>query len=172
MRWLCLILALTIEAASAADELLLYQHTREGLERQLASLSSQGVRRVTMAILPAGDPKRTPEGEFAMGYGGQGHLDLALPNPAFFQHLDWVLKRFASKGIEVAILPVDARSALFEANSTEKFYEWGRYLGRRYMKAKGLIWLREQGTKGGSAAALEEGIRQFDSVHRWEQWGH
>ncbi|MEO5951760.1 MAG: DUF4038 domain-containing protein [Chloroflexia bacterium] len=159
---------LSIPAAAADDSLLLYRYTREGLDKYLEQCVAKGVRRLSAVILPEGDPKPNAYGEYAMGYGGQGHLDVSLPNPAFFQHLDWVVKRAGSKGIELGLLPVEATSKLAEANSAGSFFDWGRYLGRRYMKAKGLVWLREKKQPGGPLTELEAGIRQFDSVHRFE----
>ena len=103
-----------------------------------------------------------------MGYGGQLHEDVSIPNPAFFQHLDWVIKKAESKRIQVRILVMDSNSALLGKNSTEKWFDFGRYLGRRYVKAKNLVWLRLFEPSAGSQLSLEEGIRQFDSVHRFE----
>jgi hypothetical protein len=172
MRWLILITALVTDACAQQQpgDRLLYEQTREGVDRILAESSAKGVRRITVVILTAGEPKRNVYGEFAMGYGGQGHEDVSLPNPAFFQHLDWVLKRAASKRIEVGILAAERGTALAAVNSRERFFEWGRYLGRRYMKAKGLVWLKPAGGSAGPLDAIEEGIRQFDTVHPTEEY--
>lgn len=163
MIWLLLIFALPI---AAADRMILYEQTRDGVERVLAEAVSKGERRIEIVIVPPGEARRTPMGEFAFGYGGQGHTDVSLPNPAFFQHLDWVLKRIQSRRIEAVVLPVDKASAMVGMNDREKWFEWGRYLGRRYMKAKGLVWLKQG--DAGLLLAVEEGIRQFDTVHRFE----
>jgi hypothetical protein len=153
-------------SCAAADRMMLYEQTREGVEKVLAEAAAKGERRIEIAIVPPGDPRRTPLGDFAFGYGGQGHADVSLPNPAFFQHLDWVIKRVQSRRMELALLPVDRGSNLVGGNDREKWFEWGRYLGRRYMKAKGLVWLRQD--NAGLLLAVEEGIRQFDTVHRFE----
>ncbi|MBM3759722.1 MAG: DUF4038 domain-containing protein [Acidobacteria bacterium] len=163
MLWLLLICALQ---SAAADRMLLSEQTREGVEKVLAEAVAKGERRIEIVILPAGEARRTPFGEFAFGYGGQGHGDVSLPNPAFFQHLDWVLKRVQSRRLEAVVLPVDRGSNLVGRNDREKWFEWGRYLGRRYMKAKGLVWLKQD--DAGPLLAVEEGIRQFDTIHRFE----
>lgn len=168
MRWLCFIFAVSLLASDAHKGMLLYEQTREGVDRLLANCVANGVTRLEVVILPGGEPKPNVYGEYAMGYGGQAHIDLALPNPAFFQHLDWVLKRAAAKQIEVAVLPAERRSSLLAGNSTEKLLDWGRYLGRRYMNARNLVWLRQSNEGVGPVPAIEEGIRIFDSKHRFE----
>jgi len=164
MRFFCLISAFLILSAQPATGLLLYEQTREGVERNL----TQGLSRLDLVILPAGEARPNVYGEFAMGYGGQLHEDVSLPNPAFFQHLDWVIKKAESKKIQVRILVVDTDSKLLGRNAAEKWFDFGRYLGRRYMKAKNLVWLRLVEPSAGSQLSLEEGIRHFDSVHRFE----
>ena len=168
MRWLCFIFAVSLLASDARKGMLLYEQTREGVDRILADCVAKGVTRLEVVILPAGEPRPNVYGVFAMGYGGQVHIDLALPNPAFFQHLDWVLKRAAAKQIEVAILPADSASSLLLGNSTEKLFDWGRYLGRRYMKSRNFIWLRPSTERIDALRAIEEGIQIFDSKHRFE----
>lgn len=168
MRYLIFTLALTNCFAAVGDELLLYRYTRDRLDKLLTRLSDSGIRRITLVIVPEGDPKANVYGEFAMGYGGQGHLDVSLPNPAFFQHLDWVIQRADSKGIEVALLPIDASSTLIAHNPRARFFDWGRYLGRRYMKVKRLVWLRQTNSVDGPLSDLEQGIRQFDATHKFE----
>ena len=168
MRGLYFILAASLLGAANPGETLLYEQTREGVDRLLADCAARGVKKLEVVILPAGVLRPNAYGDYAMGYGGQVHTDISLPNPKFFQHLDWVMKRAASKQIEVAVLPVDQGSVLLGSNSTEKFYDWGRYLGRRYMKARNLVWLKQSKESSGSLLAIEEGIRQFDSKHRFE----
>ncbi len=168
MLQLIFIFVATTLLAQSRSDLLLYRQTREGVDRVLAECVAKGVTSIDVAILPAGEAKPNVYGEFAMGYGGQEHMDVTLPNPKFFQHLDWVLKRAAEKRIELRLLPVDPRSILVTKNSSEKWFEWGRYLGRRYVKAKNLIWLRLSESSAGSLLSVEEGIRQFDSTHRFE----
>ena len=168
MRWLSFLCAVSLFAVEAPKGMLLYDQTRGGIERALADCVARGVTRIEVVILPAGEPRPNALGEYAMGYGGQAHTDVSLPNPAFFQHLDWVLKRAAAKQIELAVLPADRESVLLIRNSTEKFFDWGRYLGRRYIKARNLVWLKQSKESSGSLLAIEEGIRQFDARHRFQ----
>ena len=164
MRLLYLVCAVSVLSAQPSISLALYEQTREALEKALDS----GVTRLDLVLLPSGEARPNVYGEFAMGYGGQPHDDVSLPNPAFFQHLDWVIRKAASKKIQVRILAVQMDSKLMSMNSAEKWFEFGRYLGRRYMKVKDLVWLRTVEPSAGSLLSLEEGIRHFDSVHRFE----
>lgn len=168
MRGLYCIFAASLLGAANPGETLLYEQTREGVDRLLADCVARGVKKLEVVILPAGVPRPNAYGDYAMGYGGQVHTDIALPNPKFFQHLDWVLKRAAAKQIELAVLPADRESVLLIRNSTEKFFDWGRYLGRRYIKARNLVWLKQSKESSGSLLAIEEGIRHFDAKHRFE----
>jgi hypothetical protein len=164
MRLFYLICACLVLSAQPSTSLALYDQTREGLVKAMDS----GITRLDLVILPSGEARPNVYGEFAMGYGGQSHDDVSLPNPAFFQHLDWVIRKAASKKIQVRILAVQVDSKLMIMNPAEKWFEFGRYLGRRYMKAKNLVWLRTVEPSAGSLLSLEEGIRHFDSVHRFE----
>ena len=171
MRFLVLVLALSLFADPAQDGKVLYFGTKERTEGWLKDFAAQGGRRLEVVILPAGKALPNAYGDYVMGYGGQAHDDVALPNPAFFQYLDWVLKRAEAQKIQIALLAMHPDSALMAGNSKEKMFEWGRYLGRRYVKAKNLVWLRAPKGKTGSLAALEEGIRDFDLAHRFEDSG-
>ena len=164
MRFVSLICAFSILSAQTGTNLILYEQTREAMERSLAG----DITRLDLVILPAGKIRPNVYGDYAIGYGGQLHEDLSLPNPAFFQRLDWVIKKAESRKIQVRILVSDSDSVFLGKNSAEKWFDFGRYLGRRYMKTKNLVWLRLFEPSAGPLLSLEEGIRQFDSVHRFE----
>lgn len=161
----CLLLVFALQIQASDDAW--HRGTREAVDAFLLKATPQ--KRLELTLLPVGDPPPTANGEYVFGYGGQGHEDAALPNPAFFQHLDWVLKRAQGKGFVVGVLPVDPGSQVGKNNSRQKWFEWGRYLGRRYMKAKSLVWLKPD--DAGPLEAIYEGIRQFDSVHPIEASG-
>ena len=168
MQWLSFCCAVSLFAVEPPKRMLLYEQTRDGIEAVFADCASRGVRRIEVVLLPAGEVRPNALGEYAMGYGGQTHLDVGLPNPAFFQHLEWVLKRAAAKQIELAVLPADQQSMLLAGNSSEKFFDWGRYLGRRFIRTRNLVWLKQAKESSEAALALEEGIRHFDAKHRFE----
>jgi hypothetical protein len=132
----------------------------------------------------------------AVAYGGPwdglgspnryGHLPLrdfdpGQPNPAYFEHVDWVIERASALGLRMALLPVwaleqingftqvglseDGRSTLarvpFDRRNAERYGHW---LGERYRDA-GLIWVL-----GGDALPLwpaDVGVRHSPLIdHR------
>lgn len=163
MRWLIVLFAL---AASACDSrLALYEYTRESFPALLEACRAGGAGRMELVLLAPGEPRRNPYGEYAFGYAGQDHSDVSLPNPAFWQYVDWMLKRISARGMDVAILPLHPQS--FAALRSSQLTDLGRYLGRRYASYKRLVWLRPPGQETGGLSLLEEGIRSFDSRHPW-----
>jgi hypothetical protein len=168
MDWLRLVLLSVGLLYGQEQKVLIFPQSREAMELILDRAAAAAEKRIDIVILGEGAAKATLSGDFPFGYGGQGHSDLALPNPAFFQFLDWIVKQAERKRITVAILPLHPGSELLRNNSKEKIFDFGRYLGRRYMKAKQLIWLRLDKQPDGPLLALEEGIRQFDTLHPFE----
>lgn len=165
MRLETLFLFSVLSAGAQSGELSLYSQSREDVQRTLSQCLASGGKRLTVVILPAGAPGPNYYGQFALGYGGQEHVDVSLPNPAFFQHLDWVISRATSKGIEIRLLPVDPESKVLKVNDEQRLLEFGRYLGRRYVKAKLLVWIVPRAETAGTVGAITEGIRQFDNNH-------
>lgn len=165
MRWLLLFCLTPLAGAACLADNLLYGQSRDAAARTIADCAATGVKRLTITLLPSGEPPRNAQGEFALGYGGQGHTDLALPNPAFFQHLDWLVKRVAARGLQLAILPIAPDSTVRTGNPLGNFFDFGRYLGKRYARSKGIVWLRPSQTSPGLPSPVETGIRIFDSLH-------
>jgi hypothetical protein len=168
MYWLRLVLLSVGLLYGQEEKLLLFPQSREAMELILDRAAMAAEKRIDIVILGEGAVRSTGSGDFPLGYGGQAHSDLALPNPAFFQFLDWIVKQAERRRITVAILPLHPGSELMRSNSREKVFDFGRYLGRRYLKAKKLIWLRLDEKPDGPLQALEEGIRQFDALHPFE----
>jgi hypothetical protein len=158
---------IAVGAAWGCDtRLALYEQTREGFQHLLDECRQKGGGRIELVLIPGGEPRRNPYGEYAFGYGGQEHTDLSLPNPAFWRQVDWVVKRVTSRGWEAVLLVMEPGSFVRLAGAA-KLTEFGRYLGRRYGPMNRVVWLRPAG-KGPDLSTLEEGIRTFDSRHRWE----
>ena len=102
--------------------------------------------------------------------------DFSTPNPAYFAHVDWVLKKAAQYAIQVFLVPSYLGSnggdegwyQEMEANGTVKLRNFGRFLGQRYKDFDNVIWLN-----GGDynppdknlVNAIADGIRDFDSNH-------
>jgi hypothetical protein len=154
---------------------LLFRSKREDAEMFFADRARKGYNTLQVQLLLGGEPEPNADGEWPLGYQNQSHEDLSLPNPAFFQHLDWLLKRAAAHGIQLAIAPVwldccegGWRDKLLR-NGLDKTRNFGRYLGRRYMQTKNIVWiLGGDGIPGDDLPylrALAEGIREFDGTH-------
>ncbi|MFN8939575.1 MAG: DUF4038 domain-containing protein [Acidobacteriota bacterium] len=161
------LLSIAMGAWGCETRMALYEQTREGFQQLLDACGQEAVRRIELVLIPRGEPRRNPYGEFAFGYGGQQHSDLSLPNPAFWRHVDWVLKRITSRGWDAVLLVMEPGS-FGDLAGEGKLLELGRYLGRRFGPGKGIVWLRPAGKGPDNLSVLEEGIRTFDSRHRWE----
>ncbi len=144
---------------------LLYGHDRERATKLLRACKLEGVSQIRILLLPAGEPLPNAYGEYALGYGGQGHRDLSLPNPAFFQHLDWLAKQVRRMGMTLAIQPASAQAALLKEDSPELQHEFGRYLGKRYRSQRGVRWLRSHDEEG---KWISKGIELFAVMDRDE----
>ena len=100
-------------------------------------------------------------------------VDYTMPNDAYFDHADWVLRRAAEEGFLVLLTPsyvgFDGGSqgwyAAMVANGPERLREYGEYLGRRYRDFDNILWVH-----GGDydpprkdvVRAIAEGIAAFD----------
>ena len=119
MRVLWLMIAIQMSQDS-----LLYDRDREAVERYLETAKGS----VQIVLIPDGKPQANAYGNYALGYGGQLHTDLEQPNPAFFHHVDWVVKRASAKGLQVKLFAPGASSGF----SSEKRTAFVLYLRKRY----------------------------------------
>ncbi len=154
---------------------LMVQATREETEQYLMNRHRKGFNSIIVNLIEHfgadnppynryGDPPFTTPGDFS------------TPNPAYFAHADWVLKKAAQYGIQVFLVPsylgseggVEGWYQEMLANGTDKLRDYGRFLGQRYKDYPNLIWLN-----GGDynppnkdvVTALAEGILDFDLNH-------
>jgi hypothetical protein len=98
-------------------------------------------------------------GPETFGYGGQPNDDLSLPNPGYFNALDKRIKQAARRKVRVNIEPVSEE--LLRLNGPDKAREFGRYLARRYVKYKNIVWRTGHLTKGPARDALEAGLGEY-----------
>ncbi|HKG06209.1 MAG TPA: DUF4038 domain-containing protein [Pedobacter sp.] len=103
-------------------------------------------------------------------YGQKPFLDendFSTPNPAYFDHVEWVIKKADSIGMILAIAPLWAgccgegwagQNKPMAINKPEGNFKFGEYLGKRFGKYKHLIWIL-----GGDndPAADEDNYRQL-----------
>jgi hypothetical protein len=104
------------------------------------------------------DEKPDPNGHYAFGYGGQSHDDISLPNPKFFDALEKRIKR--NPGLRIELI----ESALLTRNGPEKARDFGRYLGRRFMRRKNFNYVAPA-KPSEAMKALIDGIRDYDTTH-------
>lgn len=97
--------------------------------------------------------------------------DPSQPNPVYFEHVDWVVKRAASYGLRMALLPVWGGSAIagqfgkpqrLNAGNAEAL---GRWVASRY-RGQGIVWVLGGDTnpvwaKNWQVAKDEQGQEKF-----------
>ena len=160
---------------------MMVQLTREETEQFLSNRSGKGFNSIIVNLIEHtfcdnppfnryGQPPFTTPGDFA------------TPNPAYFEHVDWVLNKAAEYGIQVFLIPSYlGYGGGFDpgypphgwyqemvANGAIKLRNYGRFLGQRYKDFDNIVWLQ-----GGDynppdknlVNAIAEGIREFDSNH-------
>lgn len=76
------------------------------------------------------------------------HLDPAQPNPAYFEHVDYVINQAEQLGIYIALLPTWG-DKLFtnswgkgpEVFTPDNAYSYGKWIGNRYKDQKNIVWV-------------------------------
>ena len=153
-----------------------------GVEKYLDSRKKMGVNSLIMNLVEAyyNGPQDA--------YGNQPFLtpgDFTTPNPAYFDHVDYVLGKALEKGFEVFLCPAylgfdDGRgheegwyNAVID-NGPDNMYWYGKYLGQRYKNYENIIWVMGGDCAPGNAMdeirAMVKGIEetagpQIFSVH-------
>lgn len=101
----------------------------------------------------------------------------STPNEAYFNHVDFVIKRAESLGIYMAILPTwgdkfnQAGGHGPEIFTPENAEVYGRFLGRRYADYNNIIWImggdRTPDTESHYAVirSMVKGIKSYDTTH-------
>ncbi|RYZ34544.1 MAG: DUF4038 domain-containing protein, partial [Sphingobacteriales bacterium] len=76
--------------------------------------------------------------------------DISVPNPNYFDHIEWVLKKADSIGRIIAIAPLWAgccgegwagKGKPMELNRPEGNFAFGEYLGKRLGRYKHVLWI-------------------------------
>jgi hypothetical protein len=93
------------------------------------------------------------------------NLDFLKPNPVYFDHVDYIIKKAEKEGIAMFLFPAylgydmgdNHPEGFYEAmiaNGPAKMYEYGRFIGNRYKDYSNIVWVM-----GGDASpdeALDE----------------
>lgn len=154
---------------------LMVQLTKEETEEYLINRHRKGFNSIIVNLiehLACDNPPLNRYGEPPFTTPG----DFATPNPAYFAHVDWVLKKAAEYGIQVFLVASYLGSQggnegwyqEMVANGEVKLKDYGRFLGQRYKDFDNIVWLN-----GGDynppdrdlVSAIAEGILEFDTNH-------
>ena len=160
---------------------MMVQLTREETEEYLTNRYRKGFNSIIVNLIEhiyCDNPPLNRYGQPPFTTPG----DFSTPNPAYFEHVDWVLKKAGEYGIQVFLIPSYlGYGGGFEsgykpqgwyqemiANGAVKLRAYGRFLGQRYKDFDNIVWLN-----GGDynppdknlVNAIAEGILEFDSNH-------
>ncbi len=139
---------------------------REGAEKYLENRSQKGINSIVLCLI-ASELNGTAD-----AYGNMPFLtkdDFSTPNPAYFDHVDFVLDKAMELEIEVFLYPAwlgyntgnghpEGWYSQVIANGPSKMHAYGRYLGTRYKNYPNIIWV--MGGDSPPGEALDE-IREM-----------
>jgi hypothetical protein len=153
---------------------LLHRLSKDETEKYLENRRSKGFTVIQAVILAELDGLNKPNSE-----GNRPLLDNdpLKPVEAYFEHVDWVIRKAAEKGLFIGLLPtwgdkVDPASwgigpKIFNAGNAGIY---GRWLGNRYKNFPNIIWIIGGDREGGGSNkpiwdAMAEGIKSVDKNH-------
>jgi Protein of unknown function (DUF4038)/Putative collagen-binding domain of a collagenase len=100
--------------------------------------------------------------------------DLSTPNPAYFAHVDAIVRLAARLGIVLFLDPIETGGWLdvLRSNGVQKDIAYGRYLGNRYRTFGNIVWLNgndfqswQQDSDDAVVLAVAKGIASVDRAH-------
>jgi len=160
---------------------LFHRLNKEETEKYLENRRYKGFTVIQAVALAELDGLNTPNAE---GHKPLIDNDPLKPNEPYWQHVDWVIKKAAEKGMFIGLLPtwgdkVDKRwgvgPVIFNA---ENAYKYGQWIGKRYRDFPNIIWINGGDREGGGNNtpiwnALAEGIKSVDKNHlmTFHPWG-
>ena len=124
---------------------LFHRLDREEADTYLTKRAEQGFNVIQAVALAELDGLNTPN-----PYGNTPLVDNdpTRPNPAYFEHVDYVIDRAAELGLHIALLPTwgdklhleswGVGPVVFTAENAEVFGEW---IGSRYADRDNIIWV-------------------------------
>ena len=128
---------------------LLHTLTREETLHYLDTRLAQGFNFVQTVALAECDGLRTPNvyGDFALGTDESGAFSPALPQKAYFDHIEWVISAAEERGMYIGLLPTwGDKFNLWWGEGPEVFTPdnaeaYGRFLGERFRHHNNLVWV-------------------------------
>jgi hypothetical protein len=161
---------------------LLHRLDKEETEKFLENRRTKGFTVIQAVILAELDGLNTPNAE---GNKPLQNNDPTKPGEAYFEHVDWVIKKAKEKGLYMGLLPtwgdkVDKAGwgvgpEIFNADNA---YKYGQWLGKRYKDYENIIWINGGDRDGGGKnnpiwEAMGRGIKSEDKNHlmSFHPWG-
>jgi uncharacterized protein DUF4038/collagenase-like protein with putative collagen-binding domain len=140
---------------------LFHRLTREDAERYLELRRAQGFTVIQAVVLAEFDGLTVPNAYGALPLHDN---DPQKPNEAYFEHVDWIVKKAAEKGLFIGMLPTwgdkvvleswGKGPVIFAADKPEVPRAYGRFLGERYRNQPNIIWILGGDRKGGGFEAV------------------
>ena len=123
---------------------LFHRLSRDETEKYLENRRQKGFTVIQAVALAELDGLNTPNAE-----GEKPLIDNnpEKPNEKYFQHVDWVIKKAAEKGMFIGLLPTwgDKWNKKWgtgpEIFTPENAWKYGKYLGERYKNSPNIIWI-------------------------------
>ena len=150
---------------------LFHRLTKDESEKYLENRRSKGFTVIQAVVLAELDGLNTPNAEGNRPLLGN---DPMTPNEAYFQHVDWVVRKAAEKGIFIGMLPTwgDKWNRKWGVGpqifTPENARSYGKYLGKRYRNDPNIIWILggdrpiEKELHLQIIEAMAEGLREGD----------
>jgi len=123
---------------------LFHRLSKTDAEKYLENRRQKGFTVIQAVALAELDGLNAPNAE---GEKPLFNNDPAKPNEKYFQHVDWVIKKAAEKGIFIGLLPTwgDKWNKKWgvgpEIFTPENARIYGKYLGERYKNTPNIIWI-------------------------------
>jgi hypothetical protein len=152
---------------------LFHRLNKQETEKYLENRRAKGFTVIQAVALAELDGLNTPNAEGNRPLIGNDPLK---PNEAYFEHVDWVIKKAQEKGIFIGLLPtwgdkVDPKWGIGPKIFTaENAFKYGQWIGKRYKDFPNIIWINGGDRDGGGDNtpiwnAIGEGIKSVDRNH-------
>jgi hypothetical protein len=123
---------------------LFHRLNKEDTEKYLENRRSKGFTVIQAVVLAELDGLNTPNAEGNKPLINNNPL---TPNEKYFEHVDWVIKKAAEKGIFIGLLPTwgdkwnrkwGTGPQVFNAENAKAY---GKFIGQRYKTYPNIIWI-------------------------------
>lgn len=152
---------------------LFHRLNKDETERYLENRRAKGFTVIQAVILAELDGLNIPNAE---GNKPLLNNDPLNPDNGYFEHVDWVIRKAAEKGIYIGLLPtwgdkVDKKWGVGPVIfNKENAFKYGQWIGNRYKDFRNIIWINGGDRDGGGDNkiiwdAIGEGIKSVDKNH-------